>query len=58
MQIEETIADQFAVMRFAELVKTGKVDDAIEKALAQGNFGCAALADVAPLLKRVCMYGS
>ncbi len=58
VQIAETIADQFAVMRFAELVRTGKLDEAIDQAIAQGNFGSAALTEVAPLLKKLCAHPS
>ena len=56
VQIPESVADQFAVMRFAELLKSGEASAAIEKALAQwgGNFGCVALEELAPRLRVFC----
>jgi hypothetical protein len=53
VQIAEALVDQFAVMRFAELVKAGRVKSVMEVALAHGNFGGAALAELAPLLVKV-----
>lgn len=53
VHIPESVADEFAVMRFAELVKSGDVSAVIERALARwgGNFGCAALEELAPRLR-------
>ncbi len=46
--ISESIADEFAVMRFAELLHSGAVADAVKRALQKwnGNFGCAALEEL------------
>ncbi len=56
VQISEQVADQFAVMRFAELLKSGEAHAAIEQALAQwaGNFGCVALEEFAPVMRQFC----
>ncbi len=56
VQIDEAIADQFAVMRFAELLKLGEARSAIEQAIAHwgGNFGCTALEELAPILRAFC----
>jgi hypothetical protein len=56
VQIPEQIADQFAVMRFAELLKSGEAGAAVEQALARwaGNFGCSALEELAPVIRRFC----
>ena len=56
VQIPEHVADQFAVMRFAELLKLGKAQAAVDEALAQwsGNFGCVALEELAPVIRRFC----
>ena len=56
VQISERVADHFAVMRFAELLKSGETAAAIEQALAQwtGNFGCSALEDLGPVIRRFC----
>lgn len=53
VEIPEPLADQFAVMRFAELLKLGKLNDAIDQALAQENFGADALAKLEPLLRQL-----
>jgi hypothetical protein len=52
VQIAETIADEFAVMRFAELVASGEVAAVVARALSNwnGNTGCQALERVAPQL--------
>ena len=54
VQIPESIADQFAVMRFAELLKAGRASLVAEQALSQwgGNFGCAALEQLAPVIRK------
>jgi hypothetical protein len=54
VQIPEPLADEFAVMRFAELVRIGQASEAMDRALAkwQGNDGCAALEEFAERLKR------
>lgn len=56
VQIDEAIADQFAVMRFAELLKSSAASSAIEQAVAQwgGNYGCAALKALAPQIHSFC----
>jgi hypothetical protein len=56
VQIPEEVADQFAAMRFAELLKLGQASAVIEKTLADwaGNFGCAALEELAPAIRRFC----
>ena len=51
VQIPERAADEFVVMRFAELVKLGLAQEAIERALTHGNFGGTALAELAPTLR-------
>ncbi|WP_066262392.1 hypothetical protein [Hydrogenophaga flava] len=55
VQIAESIADEFAVMRFAELVASGEVEAVIARALSswKGNTGCHALEQVAPQLARI-----
>lgn len=53
VQISERAADEFAVMRFAELVKLGTLQQVIERALKHDNFGGQALAELAPILKAV-----
>lgn len=50
VQIPEDVADEFAVMRFAELVKLGRVQDVIVRALAHGNFGGSSLQEMVPVL--------
>ena len=54
VQIPEHVADQFAILRFAEILKSGKVSSVVEQTLAQwaGNFGCIALEELAPSLIR------
>lgn len=44
------IADEFAVMRLAELIQEGQVAATVERALARaaGNFGASALGELAP----------
>jgi len=56
VQIPEQVADQFAVMRFAELLKSGNAAAAVEQALSQcaGNFGCSALEELGPAIRRFC----
>ncbi|WP_457425287.1 hypothetical protein [Roseateles sp. P5_E7] len=53
VQISEAVADEFSVMRFAELVKLGKVQEVVRRALAHGNFGGTALAELASVLEAV-----
>lgn len=53
VEIPEPVADQFAVMRVAELIKLGQLDSVIDAALTQGNFGGDALAELAPLLRQI-----
>jgi hypothetical protein len=56
VQIPEHVADQFAVMRFAELLKSRQAPAVMESALALwvGNFGCVALEELAPAIRRFC----
>jgi hypothetical protein len=56
VQIAEPLADEFAVMRFAELLRLGQASAAIDRALQNwsGNFGCAALEELAPHSRRIC----
>ena len=56
VQIPEDIADQFAVMRFAELLKLRRASTTVERSLAQwaGNFGCVALEELAPSIREFC----
>lgn len=51
LELPESVADQFAVMRFAELLKLGVLDEVIDQAVGVGNFGSRALEELAPLLK-------
>jgi hypothetical protein len=53
VQISEATADEFAVMRFAELIKLGTLNSVIRRALAHGNFGGQALVELAPLLRTI-----
>lgn len=45
VQLHEEIADEFAVMRVAELLKSKELSAVVERALKnwQGNTGCSAL---------------
>ena len=45
VSIPEEVMDEFVVMRLAQMIKEGLVDDAIDRAVARGagNFGCEAL---------------
>jgi len=56
VQVPESVADQFAVMRFAELLKLGEASASLEEALRQwaGNSGCHALEELAPVLRKFC----
>lgn len=61
VQIPEPVADQFAVMRFAELLKSGEACAVINRTVSQwgGNFGCVALEELAPRLLTFCeAYGT
>ena len=53
VQIPEALADQFALMRLAELLKLGQASVVLERALAEhgGNAGSTALAELAPVLR-------
>jgi hypothetical protein len=55
VQITESIADDFAVMRFAEILKAGNAQKSIESALANwsGNSGCEALEQFAEQLRQL-----
>jgi len=56
VQLAETHADEFAVMRFAELVALGQLQATIERALSAWgeNFGGAALRHLGPDLIPAC----
>jgi len=60
VQITDAVAAEFAVMRFAELLQLGEAAGAIERALrnSSGNFGCAALEELAPRLLKLCSDSS
>ena len=60
VQIAESVADEFAVMRFAELLKLGEASITIERALSKwtGNSGCAALEQLAKHMQRICARDS
>jgi hypothetical protein len=51
--IPEKVMDEFVVMRLAEMIDEGIVEQAIERAIAKwsGNFGCSALQKHAAKLK-------
>jgi hypothetical protein len=53
--LPQTIADEYVVMRMAEMLNEGGVNDAIEQALAKyrGNGGCFALAEHAAVLREM-----
>ena len=53
VQISEESIDEFAVMRFAELVKLGTVANVIDRALSHENFGGQALLELAQELKAI-----
>ena len=55
VQIPDTVADEFAVMRFAELLASGDAAAAIERTLqnGSGNFGCASLERLASQLRQL-----
>jgi hypothetical protein len=55
VSISEKVMDEFVVMRVAEMVREGSVDEAIDRAVTDygGNFGCQALAQSAERLKAV-----
>jgi hypothetical protein len=54
--LNEQHADEFAVMRFAELVHEGRLQVTIERALRQwgGNFGTTSLSALATALVEAC----
>ena len=51
--IPEGVMDEFVVMRLAQLIEEGLVEEAIDRAVARGggNFGCEALAKNREVLK-------
>lgn len=53
VSVRQEVADEYVVMRLAELVATGRFEAAVERALANhaGNRGCQALAEYAPALR-------
>ena len=57
VQISDAIADQFAIMRFAELLKSRQGAAVMQQTLAQwgGNFGCAALEELASVIHAFCV---
>ena len=54
--LNEQHADEFAVMRFAELVREGRLEATIERALQQwgSNFGASSLRELGNLLVKAC----
>lgn len=55
VQIPEPVADEFAAMRFAEILASGRAVDVIERTLRHwgGNFGCVALERLATQLRQL-----
>jgi hypothetical protein len=53
VSIPISTADEFVVLRLAELIAEGKLEDTIDRAAARhrGNFGCTALSRNAEALK-------
>ena len=51
LQLPESVTDQLAVMRFAELLKLGVLEDVIDQSIGGANFGSRALEELAPVLK-------
>jgi hypothetical protein len=51
--IPQAVADEYVVMRFAELVREGEIGDVIDRALADhgGNGGALALSEYGPALR-------
>ena len=54
--LDEQHADEFAVMRFAELVQEGKLQVTIERALQEwgSNFGASSLREIGSALVKAC----
>ena len=54
--LAEKHADEFAVMRFAELIKEGRLSSTIERTLQQwsGNYGACALQELGAVLTQAC----
>jgi hypothetical protein len=53
VSIFERVMDEFVMMRLAQMIEDGLVEDAIDRAVARsgGNFGCEALAKNGETLK-------
>ncbi len=53
VSVRQKVADEYVVMRMAELVATGEFSAAMDRALANhgGNSGCQALVEHAPSLR-------
>jgi hypothetical protein len=53
VSVPQKVADEYVAMRMAELVATGELGSAMERALAKhgGNSGCRALVEHAPSLR-------
>ena len=53
VSLRQKLADEYVAMRLAELVATGELNAAIDRALVNhaGNSGCKALAEQAPALR-------
>ena len=53
VSVRQKVADEYVVMRMAELMATGEFSAAVDRALGNhaGNPGCKALADHAPSLR-------
>ena len=54
--LDEQHADEFAVMRFAELIKKGLISSTIERAQQRwgGNFGASSLHELGDLITKAC----
>lgn len=54
VSIPVEVMDEYVVMRFAQLLQEGNIEQAIARALAKwdGNFGCAALKECATSIPR------
>ena len=51
VSIPEEVMDEYVIMRFAELIESGKAAAALNRALRHGNFGGEALAARATVIR-------
>lgn len=53
VSVRQKVADEYVAMRMAELVATGELTAAMDRALAShgGNSGCEALIELAPSIR-------